>query len=446
MQRENIMKNKVTLDEVNQWIKTIPLFGKKVGHRNIECILQCLNEIIPIETYLQKTPIIHVTGTNGKGSVCKMLSSIYTEEGILTGLFTSPHIDVVTERVQVNNQNISSALFCEGYEVVHSTCNQLKEDDIDPTFFEWLFAIGLYCFYKSKAELLIIEVGIGGRLDTTNILPQKRLSVVTTIGLDHQELLGHTFAQVASEKAGIIKEKGKVVIGNLPEEGERIIRCIAREKENRIYKVFQNDDKIIDFTDKGIDFSINNKYYYYEKLHLNTCAVYQLENCKTALMCLYALKEELPVMPMSVVRGLEKFYWPGRLEQIYEGIYIDGAHNMLGVSTVLDALSALPYQGQMDLLLGMKKNKDYKEVIKKLVQSNRFRKVYLVDLSGGMGVPKECLYDEVKKYGICGECVEDLNIFLQEQQRKKDGSRLFATGSLFLTSDIRKLYQEDLEK
>ena len=436
---------KKQIDQLNTLMSAIPLFGKKVGLRNIKKILTHMERECKLQNFLESVQVIHVTGTNGKGSVCKMLSEIYSAGGYHVGLFTSPHIDVITERIQINNENVAAELFYEAYKKVRDICEVLKQETIEPTFFEWIFSIALYCFYKANVDILIIEVGIGGRLDTTNILPKKALSVITSIGLDHQDILGETLTDIAVEKAGILQEKGRLLIGNIDSRAETIIRQIAVKKGATIHKIQPNDYNIIAFTDKSIDFSVHNKYYNYEYLHMNTCAIYQLENASIALNCIYILGHSIPINQEAVKIGLDRFFWPGRLEVIYEGIYIDGAHNVLGMTTLLASLKKVFANEQVDLLLGMKQHKDYKSAIHLLLESGLFKTIYLVDLSTGNGIEKERLYCEVLKYTDNIAYVDDLTVFLQERISKRRKSRLLATGSLFLTSDIRKIFQKEIK-
>ena len=435
--------DKEQLHQLNTLMNAIPLFGKKVGLHNIEMMIALMNYTLPISSYLESVHVIHVTGTNGKGSVCKMLSEIYGAGGYKVGLFTSPHIDVITERVQINNENVSGELFYEAYQCVKKICDELNEKGVEPTFFEWMFSIALYCFCKKELGVLIIEVGIGGRLDTTNVLPQKELSVITSIGLDHQDILGETLLDIAKEKVGILQKKGRLVIGNIDKEAEELIRQIAVKKEAIVCKIQPYDYKIIDFTDKSIDFSVHNKYYNYECLRLNTCARYQLENASISLMCVYALRHVIPVKEEEVISGLNQFFWPGRLEQIHDGIYIDGAHNVLGMTTLIETLKTVFSAQPLDLLIGMKQHKDYTRVIQLLINSGLFKEVYLVDLSMGKGIEKEVLYSEVIKYTNAVYYIENLDAFFKERLREQRSSILLATGSLFLTSDIRKIFQEE---
>ena len=188
------------LNKVETQLYSIPLFGKKVGLRNIEWIMEAMGKVVNLVDFFNESKIIHVTGTNGKGSVSSMLSRIYAEEGYSVGLFTSPHIHQVTERIQFNNENVDEALFVQGYQQMLKLKDEMKLLDMEPTFFEWIFGICLYCFGIKRPDIAIIEVGIGGRLDTTNCIPRKDCCILTPIGLDHQELLGDTVEAIAMEK------------------------------------------------------------------------------------------------------------------------------------------------------------------------------------------------------------------------------------------------------
>lgn len=431
------------LSNVEKELYNIPLFGKKVGLKNIERIVNELNKTIPLYEYLERAKIIHTTGTNGKGSVCNMLRDIYVEEGYSVGLFTSPHIDHITERVQINKHNVSEDLFIKGYRFVREIVDKLMLEGVEPTFFEWVFAISLYCFTITKPEILIIEVGIGGRLDTTNCLPKKDLCVLTPIGLDHQGILGDTIEEIAKEKAGIIKAECPVVLYNANSKVEQIVEGIVKHNRGKLYKVLPNTEKIIDYSELGIDFSLHNKYYYYEKLRLSACAKYQIQNVSIALTCIEALITELPVNTISIIKGIEAFHWPGRFELLTKNLIVDGAHNELGAKTLIDSIKFIYGNQKVDLLLGMKEGKNVEEVVKVLKDSECFEHFYLVDLTIQKPVPKELIKQQLKMNSDRVTIVKSLKPFLDDYLSNHLNQVLIGAGSLYLVSEIRKIILEE---
>ncbi len=418
-------------------IYSIPLFGKKVGLYNIQQMMDELKDYVNLVNLFDKTKVIHVTGTNGKGSVSSMLSQVYKTQGYKVGLFTSPHIHQVNERVQINNENVSEALFAKGYEVVKKIADKLKVRCVEPTFFEWLFAIALYCFAIEKPDIMIIEVGIGGRLDTTNALPVKDICVLTPIGLDHQDILGNTIKDIAVEKAGIITDGSKVVLYNDNEEVEEVVDKIVLQKKNKYYKVLPNVLKIHKQSLSGIDFSVHNKYYYYEKLRLDVAAGYQMHNAATVLTVIEAMKDLLPVEEASIRLGLKKFHWPGRFERIKEHLIIDGAHNELGISNLLKSIDQVMIHEEADLLIGMKEGKDIVKVIRMIGQAKRFSRYFVVGMTIQKSVSKELIASELRNYAEEVYIVEDLEHFINNYEY--DDRTLICTGSLYLISEIRQI-------
>jgi len=431
------------LIDVESELYNIPLFGKKVGLKNIEQMIIELDKVLPIIDYLNNTRIIHTTGTNGKGSVCNMLSEIYVKEGYSVGLFTSPHIDHITERVQLNNNNVSEDLFIEGYKCIYYIVEKLGKKGIEPTFFEWVFAISLYCFVTLKPDILIIEVGIGGKLDTTNVLPQKDLCIITPIGLDHQGILGDTIIEIAKEKAGIIKANNKVVFYNELKEVEKVVDAVARENEAIIYKVLPNSKKILNFSQLGIDFSIHNKYYCYEKLRLTVCAKYQIENVSIALTAVNALLDILPVTKSSISYGIKAFYWPGRFELLTKNLVVDGAHNELGAKILIDSIKFMYGNRKVDILISMKEGKNVDEVLKVFRESGCFNHFYIVDLTIQKPVPKEILMKKLKMNSDKVTLISELKLFLMHYLNQSLDQVLIGVGSLYLVSEIRKIILEE---
>jgi len=436
-----MMNMQSEMNYIEEELIKIPLFGKKSGLKNIEYLISEIDKITDLLTYINQTKVIHVTGTNGKGSVCKMISSVYSEAGYKVGMFTSPHISQITERIQINNCNISKQYFQEAYLQVKTIVETMKKEDMEPTFFEWIFAMGLYCFSVIQPEILVIEVGIGGRLDTTNALPKKDLCVLTSISLDHQQLLGSTIEAIANEKAGIIKEKTKVVLYNEHPAVEAIVRKRTKQFHGRLYNTMPNKNKIHNTDQLGIDFSLQNKYYYYENLRLETIVGYQVENASIAVMALFAMRDSLPIEEEDIKKGLKSFSWPGRFEKLSDCLIIDGAHNQSGAKALVDTLKTYNNQN-FELLLGMKDGKNVNEVIDVFVESGCFKCIYVVDLTIQKSIPKEYICNRIKKHMANVMIIDKLDPLIKDYFANKKKSILIGAGSLYLVSEIRNLVDE----
>ncbi len=442
---------------IEESLMGIPLFGKKTGLHNIESIQTVLNLRYGLQNYLNQSTIIHVTGTNGKGSVSRMLSGIYTAAGYKVGLFTSPHMDTITERIRINNDPVCDELFREAYQAVKNIIeeigrNQDTDSAFEPTFFEWLFAMSLYVFVQQQPEIIIVEVGIGGRLDTTNALKKTDLSVFTPIGMDHQGILGDTIGQIAREKAGILRHYGRAVYFDTSDEVSAIIEEMSIKLSVKSEKVEKESYKITNLTDKGIDFSIVNKYYKYESLYISTPALYQCENASVALACIHSLEHQRPVPFRAVQTGLREFYWPGRCEWIRPQILLDGAHNILGATELAKILKTHYNENSLDILIAMKEGKDYKKVIRILLDTHCIRDIYCADLSIQKGVAKEELFSTIQEIHTDKRhqqmshpvtLVDDLREFIIKRIKYSGDRAILITGSLFLMSEIRKIIKEE---
>ena len=262
----------------------------------------------------RRFPVLHVAGTNGKGSVCVMLEAILRASGRKTGLFTSPHLVRLGERVQVNRTLLSESEIVAYTAELKAAAERVSEDDPErhPTFFEFMTAMAFLHFAREKVDAAVVEVGLGGRLDSTNVVTPA-VSVITSVGLDHCEQLGDTLAKIAVEKAGIVKPGVPVVLGRLAPEAEGPVLEIARERGCRVYRVEEAF---------GTDLATYPR-----------CALegdYQRMNAAAALLALRAVSESLPVSPEAVTTGLRTVSWNGRWQRLDAGgrrLIVDAAHN-----------------------------------------------------------------------------------------------------------------------
>jgi dihydrofolate synthase/folylpolyglutamate synthase len=299
------LRTHLNYKEALAWLYSLQRFGIKLGLENIQRLLdECCSGLCVKRQALAaasaSTPkVIHVAGTNGKGSVCAMIDSICRAEGYRTGLFISPHLVTFRERIRVNGEMISEDAVADDVTIIRDL---VADWDPHPTFFEVITALALKHFGDAKIDVAILETGLGGRLDATNAV-QSDVSVITPIGLDHEEWLGHTLAEIAGEKAGIIKARVPVVSAPQRPEAEQVIRARATECHSSVQFV--------------------NETYHASPVALR--GEYQKQNAAVSIAAIRAAN--LDVKERAIVRGLASIEWPARFQKWDARTIIDGAHN-----------------------------------------------------------------------------------------------------------------------
>ena len=238
----------MTYKEAEAYINSVPKFTSKNKPENTMELIRRLGHPE------RSMKVIHVAGTNGKGSVCAFLSSMLTEGGKRTGLFTSPHLVKINERFQINNEPVSDEIFLNAYERVMKLVEEMQKDGFyHPAYFELLFAIGMVIFEEAQVEYLILETGLGGRLDATNIVEKPVVTVITSISLDHTEILGDTIEEIAGEKAGIIKQNIPIVYDGREKRAEKVILQKAKEQNAKAVPLDEEKLSIQGSTDHSVD-------------------------------------------------------------------------------------------------------------------------------------------------------------------------------------------------
>ena len=298
-------RTRLNYKEALAWLYGLQRFGIKLGLENIRRLLDELSRSGDFQVAVGDLQIafpwkvIHVAGTNGKGSVCAMIDSISRAQGYRTGLFISPHLVTFRERIRVNGEMISEAAVADGLTMIRDL---IADWDPHPTFFEVATALALKHFGDAKIDIAILETGLGGRLDATNAV-QSDVSVITPIALDHERWLGHTLAEIAGEKAGIIKPRVAVVSAPQQPQAEEVIRARAAECRSPVQFVNEN---------------------YYRSL-VALRGEYQKQNAAVAIAAIQAAK--IQIGEKAIVRGLAAIEWPARFQKWDERTIIDGAHN-----------------------------------------------------------------------------------------------------------------------
>lgn len=315
------------------YLDQIQNLGIKFGLDNVQTILSALNN--PQSQY----PSIHVAGTNGKGSVCAMLSSVLMEHGLRPGLFTSPHLMSVRERIQIAGEPIPEENFSQHLTILRDVIEDLiasKALLTPPTYFEMLSCLAFQHFAEERTDMAILEVGMGGRFDATNVV-EPIVSAITTISPEHQKFLGETPCEIASEKAGIIKPGIPLVCGVEEKDAYKTIKSKAEELNAPFFAVFSKDrDLKKEKTGRNFRFAyrVGEEEYVFAPSMLGE---HQGKNAAIAIAVARSLSENWrPLEKSRIIRGIETAYWPGRLEVVSENpqILVDGAHNEEGAEAL----------------------------------------------------------------------------------------------------------------
>lgn len=427
------MKGFDTYGQVTDYILSIPKFAKKTGTKNLSEIL----------TYLgnpeRNMPVIHVAGTNGKGSTCAFLQSIYMHAGYRVGMFVSPHLVCLNERIRINQAYISDEDFVRIFQRVHNAVR--KENFPYPSFFEMLFLMAALYFSEQETDLVIYETGMGGRLDATNVL-MPALSVITSVGLDHTQYLGETLAKIAGEKAGIIKPDTPVAAFFREQEASDVIKKQAEKMGALLYAVEKKDYVIDKITTKNIDFSINCEYYKCDAVRIMTSGLYQVENAVLAAVAARVMPV-LSVEEHDIVNGLLRMQWEGRMEELLPGVIIDGAHNDEAVLRWRETVSALYGNSPGRLMFAVASDKAYADMIRHICQGMHFEKIYITAIPGTRRTACELV---ARQFQLCTgdrlELIEDTKAaFDAACGERLPQEKLFLVGSLYLVGAVKKFIE-----
>lgn len=406
----------------------------KLGLENITALLAALGE--PQNKYKK----VQVAGTNGKGSVCAFLDSICREAGIRTGLYTSPHLVSITERVKINGMDIDEDEFARLATRIRETAESLLAEGqlaYRPTFFEQVTAISLLAFAEHNVELAILETGLGGRYDAVTAA-NAEIAAITRIDLDHQEYLGDTIEEIAAEKAAIIRQDSVVVIGDQSEIPLGVIHERCRKVDAVLHSDVYTPWRVQPVDSESV--LVETYQYNYLEVKLGLLGAHQIENARTAVNIAQALEMELGFKiedTHAIVGGLEYARHPGRLECI-GGFLLDGAHNPAGARALAEYLREF-VRSPITLIFGAMREKAVDEIAETLWPLAE--KVVLTQPSNSRALTAEDLvqarpesFDErnVTKTDTVEEAIEKARVVAP------DGGVIVVTGSLYLVGEVRK--------
>lgn len=385
----------------------------------------------------RKFKTIHVAGTNGKGSVSHMLASVLQESGYKVGLYTSPHLKDFRERIRINGEMVPEE-YVTSFVKNHSN----KFEEIQPSFFEMTVAMAFEYFALNNVEVAVIEVGMGGRLDSTNII-QPDLSIITNIGLDHTAFLGNTLEQIATEKGGIIKNDIPVVIGETQPETEYVFKEIAQEKNAKIYfadRYYNSEYEMLSTDNKQI-FNIKSKNrVVYPDLNLDLLGSYQKKNLLTVLKSLDLLIEKgYQITNDSIYRGLEKVSENTKLLGRWQilgynpTIVCDTGHNLEGITYVVNQIKQTPYKN-LHIVFGVVDDKNIEKILAALPKSATY---YFTKANIPRALDQKILKDKANLYRLYGDSYDKVELALKNAKKNADAKDLiFIGGSTFVVAEV----------
>lgn len=439
----------MTWEEAVEHINSVSRYGNRPG---AECTKALLARLGNPERELK---IIHIAGTNGKGSVCMYIAGMLRSLGLNIGVFTSPHLIRENERIRFNDELISDEDFTDCFEKVHRAELELLKDGFGQiSYFDFFVGIAMLYYAMKKPDVVILETGLGGRLDSTNAVESPVMTVITSISLDHVAILGDTVEKIAAEKAGIIKH-GAPVVYVAGQEYSHVIEEKAEAMGIKAAGVEKSQCEIHEIGSKHIDFSLDSIYYKDNVFRLATPAVYQVMNAALAMTAVQMLVESRCFDRIAydsmdcqnyidrIRRGLESVTWEGRMEQVCEGFYIDGAHNPDGIAALLDTAATMKKntRGHYVLMFSAVNDKDYSSMIKEICDSNIFDEYVITQIEGARCLDVSKIADTFRRY-TDGHVNEEPDV---GQAVKKSvecfggNATVICAGSLYLAGEVRKV-------
>lgn len=419
--------------EAVDYIETIPKFTVKHPPEHTRELLSRLGN--PQEGI----KIIHVAGTNGKGSVCAYLNAMLLAGGKKTGLFTSPHLVRINERFQINGEDVSDEQFLNAFLKVEKAAKEYEaEGEGHPSYFETLFLMGMLIFKEAGVEYLVMETGLGGRLDATNVVEKPLACIITSISRDHTEYLGDTLEAIAGEKAGIIKA-GVPVIYDASQPGPAsVIAAKAKEMGSPAWPMEPSFYEMKTQSREGITFTFAYPGGEKAELAIPYVAKYQMMNASLAFYTMHILQDVHDIPKNVLAEGLSKIKWPCRMEMAAPGVIIDGAHNEDGIAQFVSTAGYFSKENEITILFTAVADKHYHEMIGEICEGIHPSHVVATQIDGSRVVPAEVLAEDFRKAGCTDVCAEpEIGAAYEKALGKKGSGMLFCVGSLHLAGELK---------
>lgn len=448
LQASECGRMRTKMKEAEEYIDSTALFAQKC---TIETVKQYLSRAGHPENGLR---FIHVAGTNGKGSVASKMASCLTQAGFSTGSFISPHLCDIRERMSIDGEMISEKEFLDCFSMARRECESaVREGFPHLKYFEFLFLMAMLWFHEKRPDYVILETGMGGRLDATNSVDDKAVTVITRIGLDHTEYLGDTIGKIAAEKAGILRKGCPAVFLTDPQEAYLRIKERANEIGAPVYKVSQDMWKVNSAGENGIDFSLYNRYDKILRVNIPDRALYQCENAALAATAVSLVLEKEGIgggkADGIICKGIGKSLWPCRMEEILPHVWIDGAHNPDGIRAFLESVRQITgtdaLRGKANrriLLFACASNKDYTQELEMIGRSGLFTDIAAVPMNSsralGMDILRRTVIGHASgiRFHEAASSEDAVNRFIRG---KKSDTEVFAAGSLYFAGELREL-------
>lgn len=420
--------------EAIRYLYNLEIYGIRLGLKRITALLNSL------DNPQKKLSIIHIGGTNGKGSTSAMIASILQRSGYKVGLYTSPHLNKFNERIRVNGREITDRrIVC----LVKRIRSIAERQNIELTFFEFTTAMAFLYFAEEEVEIAVIEVGLGGRLDATNVC-KPLVSVITNITKDHEAQLGDKISDIAFEKAGIIKNNGILISAETKPVALRVLRSECKKKRAEFYRI--NEDFFVynNLSFKkgkvGGFFTFKGRRWFLKKLNTSLLGRHQYINAACALASLELLDEAgYEISEYAIRKGLQDVFWPGRLEVVSEKplVVLDSAHNPAGADILSKALQSEFRYKRLFLVVGIMKDKDIKGILSRLLPLAHTAILTQPQIKRAASL--SLLYKYIKQNAKCVKCIENVEDACRTALSMSSAADMLCiTGSIFTVGEARR--------
>lgn len=421
-------------EEAVKYIDELPKFTKKHTLEHTKEFLKRLGNPC------KDRKVIHVAGTNGKGSVCAYMQAILQAEGKTSGFFTSPHLVKINERIQMNREQIDDDTFYRVFCKVIAPANEMEKEGLGhPSYFEFLYGMGMMAFEEMDVEYIILETGLGGRLDATNSFENPVLSIITSISLDHTDILGDTIEKIAAEKAGIIKKQVPVFYDGSSKEASDVISRTANELEAPCREITNSAFEIREVHRNHIAFSRVNAYDKDTIWQVPICGYYQVMNAELALEAAEYLLRDEEVHMERWQTAVANMSWGGRMEEIIPHLIVDGAHNPGAMDAFVKSVKLLGEKIDV-LIFSAVSDKKYDQMIAYICENLDVDTFIVTEIDDWRRVQAEELFEVFKKNTDREVlCKKDIKEAIETAFQKRKDGEVYCLGSLYLVGMVKNL-------
>ncbi|MFW5786864.1 MAG: bifunctional folylpolyglutamate synthase/dihydrofolate synthase [Halanaerobiales bacterium] len=428
----------------HQYINSFDKFGNKGGFQpglsRVKALLK------PFGHPEGDLPVIHVAGSNGKGSTVNIMKNIYKNAGYRVGVYTSPHLIDFNERITINDQKITDQELGELIEDLAPIVDKIKEDESigKPSYFELITAIAILYFASQKVDITLLEVGLGGRFDATNVVSNPLAAVITSISLEHTSILGNTLAKIAGEKAGIIKKGSRVFTAVRDKEALAVIKKVAQDKKAEVIQI----DESYDFEKKTADlsgqiFRIKQDGGKNRNYKISLLGDYQIRNAVLSLAVINSLQDDYPVGENAIRDGLKTVNWPGRMEVIQKKplILLDGAHNPESFENFIYFIAEqLKNKDFLYLIIAVLADKNIEKMLGKLQNLTSEYKLIITKLNFKRAMSTKKIAEIADEKGFDYEVISDLkDAIITVREKLKPEEAMCITGSLYIIAEAKRV-------